>query len=154
MHSRSPRGKVYLRGSSRWWYVNWPTNFKVRMRARKKSLEVTSSLSRLKIPLCSAPGWFSSSSSQQQNQRPTRSSFIAMFPFCVESVASFEEGGERELRASERAAQKMAEMAFMVSYVTWMDARPPPIQAFAHFGPWKPAPQLWPDLPACNGTML
>ena len=58
-----------------------------------------------------------------------------------------------ERGSSERGGTKMAEMAFMVSYVTWMDALAR--QAWPSSGPLKArCPHLCPDLPACVGTML
>ena len=53
-----------------------------------------------------------------------------------------------ERGSSERGGTKMAEMAFMVSYVTWMDALAR--QAW----PSSRCPHHCPDLPACVGTML
>ena len=60
-------------------------------------------------------------------------------------------GGEkRERGSSERGGTKMAEMAFMVSYVTWMDALAR--QAWPISGPLKAScPHLGPDLPAFVG---
>ena len=92
-------------------------------------------------------------------KRQAHSSFIAMFPFCLLGAESEHllrkagRGGLEERGSSEKGGTKMAEMAFMVSYVTWMDALAR--QAWPISGPLKArCPHLCPDLPACVGTMI